>query len=243
MVAIATVATCLLVYWAAKPSWSVGSMGEWISGLGSFGAVIVAVVVAGRQQALARAQFQDERDHMADTIAEERRYQERLQSMEHSARKAAQADEDFRTANYILRRLSSGMEVATSVMPHIQATPADCNHRAQIVLDTKAFRAAEEAAALYGPHTFKSDRLSRAFDIIVHVWGRVVTTYTILATPEPGLMSEAVAHLTLDGDLETKLAACASVVFLSEPGTDMSEMDAQQAGVLWAKQSLRGGTV
>lgn len=217
-------------------------MGEWVSGLGSLAAVIVAIMVAGRQQQNARTQFNEEREHMASTIAEERRYQEKLQAMEQSAREAAQADEDYRAANYILRRLSAGMEVAVRVMPNIQAKPAKYYLRARMVMETKAFKAAEEAAALFGPHTIKNDRLSQAVDIVVFKWGRVVTTYTILAAPTPELTPDIIATLTLDDDIEEKLADSASVVFLSEPGTDMSETDARHAGALWAKQALNGET-
>jgi len=99
-VAVAVIGTAAVVYTATGTKWSIGSLGEWVSGLGSLGAVIVAVVVAGRQHGLAQTQFREEREHAAAMVAEAHRYQIELLDLQRRQVEDARRAADLGTRAY-----------------------------------------------------------------------------------------------------------------------------------------------
>lgn len=155
----------------ASIGWNVGSMGEWISGVGALAAVIVALRTADRQRQHAAEMLEQERAHSASSLAEERRYQETLAKMAEEEAVRARAAEQYHWVNWIASHVGAGLFAAASALKEMEQCDDDQARKiANGLLTTHAFALASRTLDRVGPATFSSYVLTLQLNDVLSMW-------------------------------------------------------------------------
>lgn len=219
--------------------WSIGILGEWVSGLGSLAAVIVAVVVSSRQNRLAQQQFREERDHAVQMANDERRYNESLRRSALKEAEAEQKREEYFRVVHMLQLIAPGIRIALVTMGTIQTNPSYYQVSAQIVLENRHFRLAEQTALSVSPLTFKHQEFANIVGRIGIFWSPIATNFAILANQTAALSESHVKALDINRkNLRNALFECAKSLSRSNPIDQISEVTAEEAANRWVEATF-----
>lgn len=148
----------------------VGTLGEWVSGLGSIGAVAIALWIAESQRKHATQQFSDERDHATKTVEEDRRYQAKLADMAKTHEAKQRIESQFRRVNWVASHVGAGVHCAKTMLLEFKNNAERAEDIAKFALRSRAFSLASQTLGTVGPDTFDDYEISSAANNVVSAW-------------------------------------------------------------------------
>ncbi|MFK0298464.1 hypothetical protein ACIQTU_04510 [Brevundimonas sp. NPDC090276] len=170
VVAVAVITTTGAAIVFVERGIDIGTLGEWVSGLGSIGAVAIALWIAESQRKHATQQFSDERDHANKAVEEDRRYQAKLASMSSENEEKQRRESQFRRVNWVASHVGGGIHYAKSMLTEIKNNTVRSEDIAKFALRSRAFSLASQTLSTVGPDTFDDYELSSSANNVVSAW-------------------------------------------------------------------------
>lgn len=205
-IALAIAASAGLVAFLTERGWEIGSVGEWIGGIGSILAAVVALWIADGQRRHATDQFREERDHAVAAVAEDRRYQEALAQMAEEDRQRRRREEDQQAAEWIMANLMPAFRVAHIFKSAIIETPKSHKILAKQGLVSAQFAYADSISSQIMPSTFHLSRLTRSTAGFCHDWNITRSIFQTL-NGDVEWTEEQIASLAGSLDIHKALAS------------------------------------
>lgn len=180
-IAIAVVVTAGAVFRVADAPAQLGSLGEWVSGIGSFMAAGIALWIADSQRSHASEQFSQERLHAAEMAAEERRfasealveerrYQETLARMEREEGVLREKRSDLRSAQWLLDNISPGIRNYLHYSKSVERDPQNYKTYVSSLLSNKTIIHASNVLNSVTFSTFSDYRIHRGLSQVIWSW-------------------------------------------------------------------------
>jgi len=170
VVALAVIMTAGAVIRVAESPATLGSLGEWVSGLGAILAAMVALWIADDQRRQANAQFAEERRHATEMANDERRYQEALARAERDRTLQEQRSADYKAGVWVLRSIGSGMRLMIDFTDQIIADPSKRTQFANIILSSRATIASSRIFESLGPASFNDSDINVTASQLSSLW-------------------------------------------------------------------------
>lgn len=180
-IAIAVALAAGAVIRVADTPAQLGSLGEWVSGIGSFMAAGIALWIADTQRRHANEQFSQERLHAAEMAAEERRfasealveerrYQETLARMEREEAVLRGKRSDLRSAQWILDNISPGIRNYLHYSKSAERNPENYKAYVSSLLSNKTIIHASNVLNSVTFSTFSDYRIHRGLSHVIWSW-------------------------------------------------------------------------
>lgn len=170
VIALAVIMTAAAVFRVAEDPVALGSLGEWVSGLGAILAAVIALWIADDQRRQATAQFAEERRHATEMANDERRYNEALARAERNREEVERRRRDYQTGVWIFRNVSTGVRLLVDFSDKIIEDPSKRKAFSSIIISNRSVASASRILEALGPQSFSDPKLSSNAARLLSLW-------------------------------------------------------------------------
>lgn len=213
-IALAVMLTAGAVIRVAENPTALGSLGEWVSGLGAILAAIVALWIADEQRRQANEQFAEERRHATEMANDERRYQEALARAERKRIEDDLRKADYKTGLWFIRSAKEGIRTVVHFSDIVIESPDSVKEYVAFILSSRDVKFFSTLVSGLGPSVFNDINLQSLSALFTNVWNVHLSALDALAEME-GLDDEQIRMMidysSLKSNINTLVAAVISV--------------------------------
>ncbi|SUW15822.1 Uncharacterised protein [Brevundimonas diminuta] len=170
VIAVAVIMTAGAVFRVAENPTAIGSLGEWVSGLGAILAAMVALWIADDQRRQANAQFAEERRHATEMANDERRYREALARAERERIEEERRLSDYKGGMWLIRTVAPGIRYLNTYSATIVEQKNLHKEFCEQILSSVHIRHVRSALVSLGPSFFHDPKLQALLNVYVSSW-------------------------------------------------------------------------
>jgi hypothetical protein len=249
-IAIAVALTAGAVIRVADVPAQLGSLGEWVSGIGSFMAAGLALWIADSQRRHAIEQFAQERAHAAEmaaeerriaaeSVMEERRYQETLMRMDQEDDARRKKSEDHRTAHWMMSNIGPAVRTIISYSNSTDKSPHLYKHFCKMILDSKTVIHADLSLSKIGFNSFHYNETSFEAAEFIRSWNVKIGAFHSLSSDTEWGLDKIKPMMDLKSLKMSTQRFVAHIIMIDPETTDFDDGRIQKHATEWTDNLFR----